>query len=137
MENDKDEKVKVSPQKVLVRRRGRPRLSDEEKARRDQERLERLQKNKEERAKREQERLERLQKNKEEREQKKLEKEAQKGPPKKRGRKFKPDKLTPAERAREYRKNPEYVEKHKAYCKSYNDKIRAMREYCVANDIKL
>jgi len=114
MENNKDEKVKVSPV-----RRGRRPLSDEEKARREQERLERLQKNKEER------------------ERKRLEKLAQKGPPKKRGRKFKPDKLTPTERAREYRKNPEYVEKHKAYCKSYNDKIRAMREYCVANDIEL
>jgi len=122
MENH-DEKVKVSPQKVLVRKRGRRPLTDEEKARREQERLERLQKNKEERERK--------------REQKKLEKEAQKGPPKKRGRKFKPDKLTPAERAREYRKNPEYVEKHKAYCKSYNDKIRAMREYCVANNIEL
>lgn len=115
MENHNDDKDKVSP----VRRRGRKPLSDEEKARREQERLERLQKNKEER------------------ERKRLEKLAQKEPPKKRGRKFKPDKLTPAERAREYRKNPEYVEKHKAYCKSYNDKIRAMREYCVANNIEL
>jgi len=112
---------------VIKRGRGRPRLSDDERKRREDERLERLQKNKE--------RRERLREEK--KEQQEQQEETGKKEPKKRGRKFKPDKLTPTERAREYRKNPEYREKHKAYCKQYNDKIRAMREYCVVNNVPL
>ena len=54
-----------------------------------------------------------------------------------RGRPRKENKLTPAERQREYRKNPEFREKHRLICQSYNVKMKKMREFCKNNNVDL
>ena len=34
-------------------------------------------------------------------------------------------------------KDPELKEKHRLRCKAYNDKMKAMREYCKAQNVEL
>mgnify|MGYP000473882298 CR=1 FL=1 len=52
-----------------------------------------------------------------------------------RGRPRKENVLTPAERQRECRKCPEFREKHRLRCAAYNARIKAMREFCVKNNV--
>jgi hypothetical protein len=54
-----------------------------------------------------------------------------------RGRPIKPDKLTPAERQKEYMKDPEFKEKHRLRCKAYNDKMKKMRDFCRSQNVEL
>ncbi len=54
-----------------------------------------------------------------------------------RGRPRKENKLTPAERQREYMKNPEYREKHRVLCENYNNRMKKMREFCKNNNVEL
>ena len=54
-----------------------------------------------------------------------------------RGRPKKDDKPTPSERQKEYLKDPEFREKHRLRCKAYNDKMKAMREYCRSQNIEV
>lgn len=54
-----------------------------------------------------------------------------------RGRPRKENKPTPVERQREYRKDPEFREKHRLKCAEYNTKIKKMREFCKNNNVDL
>jgi hypothetical protein len=54
-----------------------------------------------------------------------------------RGRPRKENMPTPVERQREYRKCPEFREKHRLRCASYNARMRAMREFCKENNIEV
>lgn len=54
-----------------------------------------------------------------------------------RGRPTKADKPTPSERQKQYMQDPEFRERHRLRCQAYNDKMKAMREYCKAQNVEL
>ena len=54
-----------------------------------------------------------------------------------RGRPRKENMPTPVERQRNYRKCPEFREKHRLRCANYNAKMKKMREFCKKNNIEL
>ena len=54
-----------------------------------------------------------------------------------RGRPRKENMPTAVERQREYRKCPEFREKHRLRCAAYNAKMKAMREFCKENNIEV
>ena len=51
------------------------------------------------------------------------------------GRPRKENMPTAVERQREYRKCPEFREKHRLRCAAYNAKMKAMREFCKENNV--
>lgn len=54
-----------------------------------------------------------------------------------RGRPPKNDKPTPSQRQKEYMKDPEFREKHRLRCQAYNNKMKAMREYCRSQNVDI
>lgn len=54
-----------------------------------------------------------------------------------RGRPRKANVPTPAERQREYRKCPEFREKHRLRCAAYNARMKALREFCKKNNVEV
>ena len=53
------------------------------------------------------------------------------------GRPRKENMPTPVERQREYRKCPEFREKHRLRCANYNARMKKMREFCKQNNIEV